>query len=143
MMQQPSIPAAGSNLHSDDDDDDDDDDSPLLCCQHESSSKKRRPASYRPPRTIPPSFTSVTGSFVGTGTTELRRNLSFSRIDPYVSYAQTPRWHDVGQKNSNNNTNNNNSSAGGTDANGGDGMDTMMDASNGEQQQQRVRSMSF
>jgi hypothetical protein len=54
----------------------------------ESSRKKRRPSNYVAPRTIPTTFTSVTGTLVGPA--NLRRNLSFSRIDPYVSYAQTP-----------------------------------------------------
>ena len=105
-----------------DDDDDDDDTTPH---SHESSSKKSRSAQYVAPRVVPTTFTSVTVPMPGPG--GMRRNLSFSRIDPYVSYAQTPSLV------SNNNNN-------------GDGMD--MDASNGNHStaggdQSRVRSMSF
>lgn len=95
---------------------------------HESSSKKRRPAHYVAPRTVPATFTSVTTTASG-----LRRNLSFSRIDPYVSYAQTPSL----MIHNHNNTSSTSSS--------GDGMD--MDASTGNQSTAgdpgRVRSMSF
>jgi hypothetical protein len=52
----------------------------------ETCSKKRRHSNYIPPRQVPTTFTSVTGSVAG-GT--MKRNMSFSRIDPYVSYGQT------------------------------------------------------
>ena len=93
--------------------------------QHQSSSKKRRSAGYVAPRTVPTTFTSVTTTAAAPGPGGLRRNLSFSRIDPYVSYAQTP-------------------SLAGAPASS-DGMD--LDASTGNQSavgdQNRVRSMSF
>ena len=142
-QQHPSIPVA---------EDDNNHDPPSS--SHESSSKRRRHIGYITPRTIPPSFTSVTGSLVGSAppgvlssmgnSGQLRRNLSFSRIDPYVSYAQTPSLQhhyyassssSSGNNGSDANINNNNNNGG-----SGDGMDTMMDGSNGEQ---RVRSMSF
>jgi len=109
--------------------------------QESSMHKKRRASSYIPPRTIPTTFTSVTGTtlaagaglmFSGTGTT-LRRNLSFSRIDPYVSYAQTPSLFVQQDNDDNGNTTNRNTTS------SSDGMD--MDASTGGEQ--RVRSMSF
>lgn len=108
--------------------DDDDDEAP-----NQSSSKKRRPASYVAPRMVPTTFTSATAHQAGPG--GLRRNMSFSRIDPYVSYAQTPSL--VMNQNQNSTSNASNNNAGSTS------MD--MDASGGNHSSagDRVRSMSF
>jgi len=110
--------------------------------------KRRRSSDYIPPRTIPTSFTSVTGSFAGaafgTGSAtataavsgSLRRNLSFSRIDPYVSYARTGPITGSGSSGSKDNNVNsmdmNDSSSGQTANNQHHGCGD-----------QRVRSMSF
>lgn len=109
--------------------DDEDDEAP-----NQSSSKKRRSANYVAPRIVPTTFTSVTAHQPGPAG-GLRRNMSFSRIDPYVSYAQTPSL--VAQQN-----NSTTSSAGNNNA-GSSSMD--MDASGGNHSTagDRVRSMSF